>query len=97
MNRAFLPYLIPLVITPIALSGVFINIFTHWENEPVIVTKFFPDGEDLHLGTFLIFLAIGGSVIIIILIKAVIPKSERKENREYRAGHTGTLPKDWGT
>lgn len=96
MDRSLIPYLIPLICTPIMLAGILINVYAHWENEPIIISKFFPDGEDLHLGTFMIFSSLGGAIIVSIIVKLVIPRLERKENREYRAGHTGTLPKDWG-
>ena len=96
MNRTILQFLIPLVMTPIALSGVLINVGTFYTNEPIIIKSFFPNGEDLHLGTFLIFIALGGGILILVLIKVVDHKLKKKEDREYRAGHTGTLPKDWG-
>ena len=64
MNKQII-VLIPLMIT---LSGLLYNALTGF-NGIVITTKFFPDGEDLHLGTILIWGGIASSVPLFLILR----------------------------
>src|SRR5690349_8744220 len=86
----------------IAVGGFMYNIFTGFEGI-VIIPKFFPDGEDVHLGTLLIWIGIGSSLLLLLISRLIPNKAERPHfSREiedaFKEQHSKkTLPKDFST
>ena len=78
------------------------NVFTGFEGV-IIIPKFFPDGEDAHLGTLLIWIGIGSSLLLLLISRLIPTTTERPHfSREiedaFKEQHSKkTLPKDFST